>query len=236
MLLRDEIEQSFGDGPTHRPIEELVATGRRRARRRRAAGLAAALATVGVLGVTYAVTAPGGEGSGAPPIANDPTTSSTPDADATPDDLPDGSVSSEMTMGRGKGRVGLSEDGELVIGSAVEVLQRVENPMHVAPPAYSFALDVVVKGQHQWIFIRSSPGTGGGAGQPVGKHPDQTFEQWVDDQVAAAEDDAAQEGGGTDASPNAAGSGESSMSGGSSSTVTSGSSDAGSSAGTRGDR
>ena len=50
MLLREEIEQSFGNGPAHRPIEELVVAGRRRVRRRRAAGVVAALATAAVLG------------------------------------------------------------------------------------------------------------------------------------------------------------------------------------------
>ena len=66
MLLREEIEQSFGNGPAHRPIEERgrgrpppgapAAGGRPSWRRSR---------PLAVLGATYAVTAPGGEGTGA---------------------------------------------------------------------------------------------------------------------------------------------------------------------------
>ena len=60
MLLREEIEQSFGNGPAHRPIEDVLVAGRRGVRRRRTvAGVATAVATLAVLGATYAVTAPG---------------------------------------------------------------------------------------------------------------------------------------------------------------------------------
>ena len=134
MLLREEIEQSFGDGPAHRPIEELVATGRRRVRRRRAAGLGAALATVAVLGATYAVTTAGSEGSGAPPIATDPT----------PDDLP---RTLEPRAETWKDDTPLRYvDGELQIRPGVVVHEHIENPYGYRPPKLSDALDLTFRG------------------------------------------------------------------------------------------
>jgi hypothetical protein len=174
MLLREEIEQSFGDGPAHRPIEELVATGRRRVRRRRAAGVGAALATVAVLGATYAVTAPGSGGSGAPPIASDPSGST----GVTPGEI-SRTTGGSMSMGDATEEVTLTEDGRLVIGADVKVLDRVDNPKQVNPPEYSIAVDVTIDGERQWMFLTAGPDSGSGAAQSVGDHPGQKFRDWV---------------------------------------------------------
>ena len=212
MLLREEIERSFGDGPEHQPIEELVVAGRRRVRRRQAVGVVAAFATAAVLATTYAVTAPGGGGTGGPQIASDP--SPTPDADVTRETDPDTAVTSEMTMGSGAERVTLTEDGDLAAGGAVELLRKIDNPMELDPPSYSIAVDVRISGEHQWMFMVTGPDSGGGAGQPVREHPDQTFEEWVEDQVAAAEDDSGLDDDGVDVSPDSRGSDSGSTSGG----------------------
>ena len=98
-------------------------------------------------------------------------------------------------MGSGDERVTLTEDGELAAGAAVELLKKIDNPMELDPPSYSIALDLLISGEHQWMFMTTGPDSGGGAGQPVGEHPDQTFEEWVDDQVAAAEDGRGKRGG-----------------------------------------
>ncbi len=142
MLLREEIEQSFGTGPAHRPIEELVATGRRRVRRRRAAGLGAVLATVAVLGATYAVTTAGSEGSGAPPIATDPT--------------PDGYLAhASPSVGRRKATPIRYVDGELQIRAGVVVHEHIENPFGYDPPKLSDALDLTYEGQRSWTLAES---------------------------------------------------------------------------------
>ena len=144
MLLREEIEQSFGTGPAHRPIEELVAKGRRRVRRRRAAGLGAALATVAVLGATYAVATAGSEGSGAPPIATDPT----PTPAASPTD------GSEPRAEKWKGDFPLRYvDGELQIRPGVVVHEHLENPYGYRPPNLSDALDLTFRGQRSWTIV-----------------------------------------------------------------------------------
>jgi hypothetical protein len=53
--LRDRIETSFGDGPSHRLIEERLDTGRRALRRRRLAATGSATAVVAALALTPAV-------------------------------------------------------------------------------------------------------------------------------------------------------------------------------------
>jgi len=166
MLLREEIEQSFGAGPAHRPIEELVAKGRRRVRRRRAAGLGAALATVAVLGATYAVTAPGSEGSGAPPIATDPT--STPSGPTWEDDTPIRYV-----------------DGELQIRAGVVVHEHIENPFGYDPPKLSDALDLTYEGKRTWTLAESTR-KGFGYTSSVPSNGWASFADWVADQVGTA--------------------------------------------------
>ena len=163
MLVGEEIEQSFGSGPEHRPVEELVAAGRRRLRRRRVAEVVAAVAVVGVVGSTYAAVAPDGGGArDTPPIAVDPT------------EAGDGSPAGVRPE-----EVRLTDDGRLLTGEDVEVLDRVDNPAQVSPPEYSVAVDVSIDGEHQWMFLTTGPGSGAGGAQLVDEEADQTFREWV---------------------------------------------------------
>jgi hypothetical protein len=193
MLLREEIEQSFGTGPDHRPVEELVARGRRRLLRRRAAEMVAAVAVVGVVGATYSAVAPGGGADrGSPPIAGDPS-----GGGVTPGDgqtTPDEAVGSSMDFGGSGGSIGLgnkaeqvtlTEDGKLVTGKDVEVLDQVDNPAHVDPPEYSVAVDVNIAGERQWIYLAVGPDFNVGAAQPVDETTTQTFRDWADEAAHA---------------------------------------------------
>jgi hypothetical protein len=196
MLLREEIEQSFGNGPAHRPIEDVLVAGRRGVRRRRTVtGLATAVATIAVLGATYAVTAPGSGGNGSTPIATDPAPSSAPAVDE---------EGNTFDLG-GDAEVTLTEDGELVLGPDVVVRQQVDNPMHVSPPEYSVGLDVAVDGERQWILLGSGPGSGWGVSQLADGGSPAEFEQWVAD---SAEDQPGEIAGNVSPETEAAGDGQ----------------------------
>ena len=64
--LQDRLDSAFGNGPAHRPLEPVLAAGRRAVRRRRVAaagGVLAVLAIVGGTGIALA----GGHPSATPP-------------------------------------------------------------------------------------------------------------------------------------------------------------------------
>jgi hypothetical protein len=164
MLLQDEIEHSFGAGPAHRPVEELVAAGHGRLRRRRAAGGAAALATIAALGLTYAVGQTGVPRGEDTPVASDP---SNPAEDQ---DLVDG----QPAM--------LGRDG-LILADGARVVREVENPLGVEPPGTSVGLVVEYQGQTIWTLL-DRYGNGAGAVYDEAGRTFSTFDLWLDDAVA----------------------------------------------------
>ena len=168
MLLREEIEQSFGDGPAHRPIEDVLVAGRRGVRRRRTAGaVAGALAAVAVAGAVYAV-APGSGNNGTSQIATERSPSSAPSGPGPGYYVADSDV-----------QVVLTEDGELVLGPGLRLRQQVINPMRVSPPAYSVAVDVELDGEREWMLIETSPGSGSALASPADDESSAEFEAWV---------------------------------------------------------
>jgi hypothetical protein len=168
MLVREEIEKSFGSGPEPQPIEELLTAGRRRLRRRRVTEVVAAAAVIGVVGATYAAVAPGaGVVRDTPPVAADPSGW-----------LSEPSLHPE--------EVRLTDDGRLLTGEDVELLDRVDNPAGVESPEYSMAVDVSINGERQWMFLTTGPGSGGGGAQLVQEEGRQAFRAWVE-QWAASE-------------------------------------------------
>jgi len=78
--LRERIDESFGDGPAHRPLEERLVAGRRAMRSRRRTALASSVtAVVASLGVALAFTrTDGGAGGGIGPDPPSPNITAAP--------------------------------------------------------------------------------------------------------------------------------------------------------------
>jgi hypothetical protein len=173
MLLREEIERSFGDGPAHPSLELRVEAGRRALRRRRIASAAAVLGVVAVLGTAYAAAGPGLPGRATGQVAVEPSQTPSP-SNAEPaggawqDDTPIRYV-----------------DGELQIRPGVVVHQHIENPYGYAPPKSSDALDLTYKGQREWTLAELTR-KGYGYTSSVPSNGWASFEDWVADQVGTA--------------------------------------------------
>src|SRR5262245_42796975 len=145
MLLHDEIEQSFGTGPEHRPIEQQIEAGRRALRRRRMVAAMAGVGVVAVIGTTYAVVSPDSEGRATGVAAVDPTTTPSPTLDtAVPwdDDTPLRYL-----------------DGDLQIHPGVVVHEHIDNPYGHEPPDLSDALDITFDGRRTWMIVELKNGS-----------------------------------------------------------------------------
>jgi hypothetical protein len=170
MLLREEIEKSFGTGPEHRPVEQRIAAGRRALWRRRVGAGLAAVGVVAVLGTTYAVVSPDSHGNGAGQVAVDPTPTPSQTSAAAPweDDTP-------LRYA----------DGELQIHPGVIVHEHLENPYGLEPPNRSDALDLTYEGSRSWTIIELRNGeTSYSESEPSNGWA--SFADWVADQVGAA--------------------------------------------------
>ena len=169
MLLQDEIERSFGDGPAHRPVEDRLTAGKRVVRRRRATTAAAALAVVAVVGASYSV-AEGVDGDGAGAVA------SQREAGEDPND--------EMFA---DGQLATYDAGEIVIRPGVQVVRTVENPMGLTPPATSVGLVLEYRGETTWTLMdwqMDGKTAGSGTTSDVAGTSFSTFDLWLDDAVA----------------------------------------------------
>ncbi len=169
MLLQDEIERSFGDGPAHRPVEDRLQAGRQVVRRRRATTAAAALAVVAVLGTSYSVIA-AADGDGAGTVASQRD--------------PGGDPNDEMFM---DGQLATYDAGKIVIRPGVQVVRRVENPMGLIPPATSVGLVLEYRGETTWMLLDwQMDGKTAGSGTTADEAGSNfsTFDLWLDDAVA----------------------------------------------------
>ncbi len=154
------------------PVDHLTA-GRRSLRRRRGAVALAATAAVAALGTVTLVGLDGvgpGTTSGIPAAAQgadpSPTPSEPPHVPADP--APAGHTVHDVWL----------DDGVLSIGSAVEVLQRIDDPLHLDEPSY--ALDVIIKSKQLHLLLvgdevveEPAKAAIDGAPTPPG------FEQWL---------------------------------------------------------
>jgi hypothetical protein len=166
MLLREEIERSIGTEPDHRPIDELVATGHRRLRRRRVLTATAALAMVAAVGTTYAATQAGEPVGDGPQVATEPTPSDPADEDSLDAGVP----------------AALGADG-LRLAPGAEVIRRVENPLGLEPPGTSLGLVVEYRGRTTWLLLDWQRNGGGALYDEAGRtFP--TFDLWLEDAVA----------------------------------------------------
>ena len=167
--LQEELEHAIGHGPEHRPLEETLRSGHRALRRRRAAGVVAGLAVVGVLGGTWTAAGPGIQ----------------------PRESGGGFATNAPSAGETSGEEDAWTEGELArygpdgleLRKGVELVRRVDNPMGYAAPRTSVGLVLDHDGSRTWMLIDSGPGGGGTVSDEAGRtFP--TFELWLADAVA----------------------------------------------------
>lgn len=176
--LQQRIDESFGDGPAHRGLDERVTAGRRALVRRRVATGVATLATVAVVGGAFALTQ-GGDDTRAhdAPAATDPSQHASPSGDASEATAPTHRTWDQPLVTYGA-------DGKLVMRDPdVEVLQRVEDP--VTGPNYedSVGLEVSLDGGRQWLMLtRSATGDSASFDPPRPNYPG--FRDWLNAQIA----------------------------------------------------
>ena len=169
MDIHDEIDRSFGAGPEPRPVDALVADGRRALRRRRATTGAAALALVLVAGgTTWAAAGPGPHARGADPSV---TSSRSP-----------GPSEEEPPVAR-RELATYAKDGTLVLQDGVTIVRRVDNPMDLELPKRSVGLVLDDRGKTVWMLLESDPGGGFSIIDDAGR-AEKTFDRWLREAVA----------------------------------------------------
>lgn len=183
MDISDEIDASFGTGPTEGPVHAILADGHRALRRRR-------LATGGVAGLVMvvlgsgAVVAAGGGGDRAG--GRDADVAGSPSAAAS-------SEAAEPTRKQVRRvlRMQLADyggDGQLTIDPRARVVQRIENPYELAAPGKSVALALEFRGATYWfVMYRYADGEGGGSSTWSG-NTDLYFEDWVSSEQMLSDD------------------------------------------------
>ncbi|MBF4161319.1 hypothetical protein [Nocardioides acrostichi] len=173
--LHDQIDASFGVGPTLPDAAQRVALGRRTQRRRRVAAAAGGLGVAAVLGVTFALTGPGGSTRADDLVATSPASASaSPSTSSSPSDAPAG--------GWEDGEQVRYRDGDLEVRPGVTVVRTIENPYARTAPALSRAYVLEEDGQRSWL-IADADDTGDLGYQASVPMPHRTFAEWVDQQA-----------------------------------------------------
>jgi hypothetical protein len=185
----DEIERSFGDGPTPPAPATYVEAGRAAVRRRRLAAGAASVAAALVIGGVGWAALPGDPRADAGQVATDPTpTAENP------------SPSEPATAGVPIRRVPAPEgphsplavqwvevDGEgLAVLEGVEVTEVVANPLDFEAPQQSFAVALVRDGEERWMVLTGGDGRPSSATWDDARKRHATFRDWLGDQVELA--------------------------------------------------
>lgn len=182
--LREQLDRSFGDGPTHLPLDARLAAGHRALLRRRiGTGLVTAAVVIAVIGTTFAVAGGDDRATREPGYAaSDSSVATEPSVSPEPSPIP----------WRGE-FVRYDRAGEVEVRPGAEVLERIENPYGHELPRRSVGLTVSWKDKTYWVLLetRSSmttPADPEGAWSNLG--------EWVAEQVAldsgaGSEDEAA---------------------------------------------
>jgi hypothetical protein len=192
----DEIERSFGDGPTPPPTATYVASGRAAVRRRRiAAGAASSVAAVIVIGGIGWAVMPGDARPDAGQVATDPsptaaesaTEKSTPSPQATPSAGPLADSTDDVRAARasereemeGSASVTVLGDGTLIRrpGWTVDRLDVLEATDRVRTWGIATTRDDGTEGE--WILLTwASRGTSSATWSPPGQRF-ASFDQWL---------------------------------------------------------
>ncbi|MFN8193030.1 MAG: hypothetical protein U0R80_01965 [Nocardioidaceae bacterium] len=173
--LRELFESELGEGPAHRPLDERLRAGRSAVRRRRLAEVGAGVTAVVIAGVLL-VGGPGrpNAGTDAPEVDEPSTPAATQEAWA------------EDELARFAGGTWETRPG-------VEVVDRVDNPLHRRGRESSEGLAVVWKGEETWLLLDHTLDRGRGE-DSVTSFPARVampdLASWVDQQVALQHGDA----------------------------------------------
>ena len=174
MSIRDEIDASFGTGPTPGPVHAIVADGHRALRRRRLAVSGAAALVVVVVG-SGAVFAAGGGGDTAG--GRDVDVAGSPSAAPSPEKSEP--TRKQVSRALGMHLADYGDDGRVAIDPRARVVQRLDNPYDLAAPGTSAAVVLEFRGATYWFAMyRYADGSGGGSSTWSGD-TDQSFEDWV---------------------------------------------------------
>jgi hypothetical protein len=130
---RTLIDESFGDGPGHRPVEDRLVTGRRALRRRRIVVSAATVAFAVVAGGGAWAAVPSDSQTEAPLARPTHSTGSDPQSPTEPD---------LVTM----------TDSGWKVAPGWRVVVRIANPMEYEPPMRSVALEIKNESERRFVL------------------------------------------------------------------------------------
>jgi hypothetical protein len=171
--LHESLTRGFGPEPPHRPVTDRLAAGQRAVRRRRLAGAAVTVAVASVVGLGATMVA-NGNGGGNDQVATDPTSTTEPAVEP----WQEGEVAR------------YSDDGMVEVRPGVKVLHRINDPL--GDPSdfnHSVALALEFRGSETWLILSWETDPNGGTSETAAGGPvDGTFADWVEQAVAANED------------------------------------------------
>ncbi|WP_107766452.1 hypothetical protein [Nocardioides terrigena] len=186
----DEIERSFGDGPTPPAPATYVEAGRAAVRRRRIAAGAASVAAALVIGGVGWAALPGDPGADAGRVATDPspaTAESPSPSETTTTGVPIRRVPAPGNPDAPLAVQWVEIDGEgLTVLQGVEVKEVVANPLDFEAPQQSFAVALVRDGEERWMVLTGGDGRPSSATWDDARKRHATFRDWLVDQVEFA--------------------------------------------------
>jgi hypothetical protein len=180
--LREALNHGFGPEPLHRPLADRLEAGHRAVRRRRAAGSVVAVAAAAVVGIGASLLA-GGSPDSTRGVATDPTATSSPTSS------PETAATTQSWDDDELARY--SDDGMVEIRPGVTVLHQIDEP-YGDPSDYnhSVALAVEYRGAESWLLLTWETDPNGASTSASGTmaYPEGSFADWVEQNVAANED------------------------------------------------
>jgi hypothetical protein len=168
--LAARLDRSIGPAPDDQvPVAALLEPGRRALRRRRVAAAVGSAAAVLVIAGGVALTTGGGPGRAHEPIAGTPSPSpAAPEPDQAGTAWPGGD---DLAVYDGA-------SGEVLIDPAATVVQRVENPYDLTPPAGSVGLSLSRDGATVWYAMAWDDGTSTATSAPADQ-AEGSFRAWL---------------------------------------------------------
>ncbi|KRF02547.1 hypothetical protein ASG88_04005 [Nocardioides sp. Soil777] len=183
-----EIERSFGDGPTPPAPATYVEAGRAAVRRRRLTAGAASVAAALVIGGVGWAALPGDPRADAGQVATDP--SPTTEAPSpSPSETAAAGVPIRRVPAPGNPDAPLAVqwveiDGEgLTVLQGVEVKEVVANPLDFEAPQQSFGVALVRDAEERWMVLTGENGRSSSATWDDARKRHATFADWLVDQV-----------------------------------------------------
>jgi hypothetical protein len=175
--LREALDHGFGHEPPHRPVVDRLEAGHHAVRRRRLAGMVVAVACATAVGIGAATLS--GAGDQAPQVAD---TQKPSDPNPSVDDVWDGELAR------------YDDTGHVELRPGVTVLRRIDEPYgDSSETRHSVALALEFQGAESWLMLTWEESADGSSasGSGAGAFPEGSFDEWVEQNVSANEDDSA---------------------------------------------